>query len=183
MTIPSLDVSNAQKLLKAGLNFYLYLYQITTPRTQGHFIAQSLHETGGFKSFGEINPEVSGFNVGRGMLQLTSEGNYRDFGRYIGVGGLEKIPHAVSSDIGLTILSAMWYWSVQYATSSKGSLNSIAERNEPTVATVDLITSEINNGEINIHPSTSNEERIKRQENTQKRREYFLNAKRILRIT
>jgi|GEM_PF-1723967 len=183
VTIPSLDVNNAQKLLKAGLNFYLYLYGITTPRTQGHFIAQSLHETGGFKSFGEINSGVSGFDVGRGMLQLTGKENYRDFGTYVGIAGLEKIPQVVSSDTGLTILSAMWYWSVQYATSSQGSLNSIAEMNEPTVATVDLITSKINYGEINIDPSLSPEYKITLQQNTQKRKEYFLNAKRVLGIT
>jgi hypothetical protein len=183
VTIPSLDVNNAQVLLKAGLNFYLYLYGITTPRTQGHFIAQSLHETGGFKSFGEINSGVSGFDVGRGILQLTGKANYRDFGTYIGIAGLEKIPQVVSSDTGLTILSAMWYWSVQYATSSQGSLNSIAEMNAPTVATVDLITSKINYGEINIDPSLSPEYKIALQQNTQKRREYFLNAKRVLGIT
>jgi hypothetical protein len=182
VTIPSLGVNNAQKLLKAGLNFYLYLYGISTPRTQGNFIAQSLHETGGFKDFGEVNSSVSGVDVGRGMLQLTGEGNYRDFGTYIGIGGLEKIPQVVSSDTGLTILSAMWYWSVQYATSSQGSLNSIAERNEPTVATVDLITSKINYGEINIDPSLSSEYKLTLQQNTQKRREYFLNAKRVLGI-
>ncbi len=183
VTIPSLDVNNAQRLLKAGLNFYLYLYGITTPRTQGHFIAQSLHETGGLKSFGEINPGVSGFDVGRGILQLTGKENYRDFGTYIGIAGLEKIPQVVSSDTGLTILSAMWYWSVQYATSSQGSLNSIAEMNAPTVATVDLITSKINYGEINIDPSLSPEYKITLQQNTQKRKEYFLNAKRVLGIT
>ncbi|MFN5765371.1 MAG: glycoside hydrolase family 19 protein, partial [Pseudanabaena sp.] len=78
-----------------------------------HFIAQSFQETGSFRDFGEINPNVSGFDVGRGMLQLTGKENYGDFGTYIGIGGLEKIPHVVSSDTQLTILSAMWYWSVQ----------------------------------------------------------------------
>jgi predicted chitinase len=171
VTIPSLDVSNAQKLLKAGLNFYLYLYGITTPRTQGHFIAQSFQETGSFRDFGEINPNVSGFDVGRGMLQLTGKENYGDFGTYIGIGGLEKIPHVVSSDTQLTILSAMWYWSVQYATSSKGSLNSIAQNNSPIPDTVDLITREINSGENLSSPHAQN------------RREYFLNAVKVLSIT
>jgi hypothetical protein len=55
--------------------------------------------------------------------------------------------------------------------------------NAPTVATVDLITSKINYGEINIDPSLSPEYKITLQQNTQKRKEYFLNAKRVLRIT
>jgi predicted chitinase len=169
--LPPLNQSNAQKLLNAGLNFYLYLYGITTPRTKGHFIAQSLHETGSFDSFGEINRTASGTNLGRGLLQLTGEDNYKNFGAYIGIKGLENKSEIVASNISLTILSAMWYWAVQYANVGR-DLNTIAQTNPPTVDTVDKIIKAINSGEFNEFP-----------ENVLKRREYFLNAKIILGIT
>jgi hypothetical protein len=173
--LPSLNIQNAQKLLDANLNFYLYLYGITTPRTKGHFIAQSLAETGSFSSFIEAN----GSGPGVGLLQLTGtdtqDDNLDKFGRYVGISGLTlKTANLIASNLSLNILSAMWVWSV-YGKESGADLNTIAQNNPPNSATVDIISRKVRGDLPNVE--------LPQEAHFEKRLEYFKNAIKVLNIT
>jgi hypothetical protein len=168
--LPSLNESNARKLLNADLNFYLYLYGITTPRTKGHFIAQSLHETGSFKSFSETE------GPGRGLIQLTLDENIDRFAAYIGVEGLSNNKDVISTNLSLNILSAMWFWSV-FGKGGSEDLNAIAQNDSPNAVTVEKI-SRIVRGDFR-DPNIL----IPTEAHLPLRIEYFDNAIKVLNIT
>ncbi|MDG3497027.1 MULTISPECIES: hypothetical protein [Pseudanabaena] len=133
--IPSLNIQNAQKLLKADLNFYLYLYGITTPIRKAYFIAEVMTETGSLSHFRQhFDTDGNNFDKvdndierGRGLIQLTGIDNYKMFEDYVGISGLRNRPDLVASNISLNMLAAMWFYSVHG--NFKGNLNSFADAN------------------------------------------------------
>jgi hypothetical protein len=168
--LPSLDQSNAQKLLNNGLGLYMYLYDITTPRTKGQFIAQSLAETGSFQTFFETS------GPGRGLLQLTLDENLERFGKYVGISGLSKRKDIVASNLALNIMSAMWFWSV-FGKGGSEDLNAIAQNSPPNAVTVEKISRIVRGDSRNPNDPIPNDAHLPR------RIEYFTNAVNVLSIT
>ncbi|CAN1212358.1 hypothetical protein TUMEXPCC7403_19270 [Tumidithrix helvetica PCC 7403] len=168
--LPSLDQSNAQKLLNNGLDLYMYLYDITTPRTKGQFIAQSLAETGSFQNFFEIS------GPGRGLLQLTLDENLERFGEYVGISGLSKRKDIVASNLALNIMSAMWFWSV-FGKGGSEDLNAIAQNDPPNAVTVEKISRIVRGDSRDPNDPIPNAAHLPR------RIEYFTNAVNVLSIT
>lgn len=81
-----------------------------------HFLAQVMHESGGFQFTRELDPHVLSYDPwrGRGLIQITTQANYKAYEDYSGVDftsgsvareKLERPPYA--------LLSAAWFFSVQ----------------------------------------------------------------------
>lgn len=132
--------------LAANVHFPAYGI-MESPLRLAHFMAQLVHESGGFRYMEEIASGQSyegradlGNTVpgdgkrfkGRGPLQLTGRANYRSFGRAIGI-DLENHPEiAAIPAIGLHI--ALEYWKIR-------GLNALADADD-----VLTITKRINGG-------------------------------------
>lgn len=134
--------------LALAANVHLPAYGIMdSPLRLAHFMAQLVHESGGFRYMEEIasgqayegradlgntNPGDGKRFKGRGPLQLTGRANYRSFGRAIGI-DLENHPEiAAIPSIGLHI--ALEYWKTK-------SLNALADADDVTA-----ITKRVNGG-------------------------------------
>lgn len=120
---------------------------LENPLRLAHFMAQLMHESGGFKYMEEIASGAayegradlgntqSGDGVrfkGRGPIQITGRANYRKFGRSIGI-DIESNPTiAAVPSIGLHL--ALEYWRDR-------ALNALADRDD-----VEAITRKINGG-------------------------------------
>lgn len=126
--------------LTPGVNDTLVRFNISTPLRIAHFLAQIMHESGGFHYLREIwgptedqlgyegrrdlgNTEPGdGFRfLGRGLIQLTGRDNYQRFSDAIGVDFIaqpervEQAPYAV--------LAAGWFW-------DREGLNNFADRDD-----------------------------------------------------
>lgn len=122
-----------------------------TPLRLAHFMAQLIHESGGFRYMEEIwGPTAAqrGYEgrtdlgntqpgdglrfKGRGPIQITGRANYRTFGRRIGI-DIERHPElAAVPSIGLHL--ALEYWKAM-------GLNALADRDD-----IEAITRKINGG-------------------------------------
>ncbi|WP_432258831.1 glycoside hydrolase family 19 protein [Cupriavidus sp. TMH.W2] len=96
----------------APLNQAFSDYKFDTCISQGHFLAQILHESGEFKYTRELGKTKS-YDPwrGRGLIQITFESNYRSYQDYskhdstsnqTAMESLERPPHA--------LLSAAWFY-------------------------------------------------------------------------
>ncbi|MBD2033768.1 glycoside hydrolase family 19 protein [Leptolyngbya sp. FACHB-321] len=115
------------KMMTPGMNATLKRYQINSKLRIAHFLAQVIHESGGFRWLRELwgpteaqewyegrrdlgnNHPGDGFRFrGRGIIQLTGRANYQKFFDELGVDVVSKpelvenFPHAV--------LAAGWFW-------------------------------------------------------------------------
>ncbi|MCX4097213.1 glycoside hydrolase family 19 protein [Nocardia sp. alder85J] len=126
--MPQLSPDRAAEYLPA-LNAAMLEGGITTPLRQAAFLAQLAHESGQLQYFEELGgaeyfgqydpgqPNAAPGNTepgdgplfhGRGPIQLTGRGNYRDAGLALGL-DLEGDPEAAARpDIGFRV--AQWYW-------------------------------------------------------------------------
>ncbi|WP_319943603.1 glycoside hydrolase family 19 protein [Nocardia aurantia] len=126
--MPDLSFERAAEYLPA-LNAAMLEGGITTPLRQAAFLAQLAHESGQLRYFEEFGddgyfrqydpgqPNAAAGNTapgdgplfhGRGPIQLTGRGNYRDAGLALGL-DLEGDPgSAARPDIGFRV--AQWYW-------------------------------------------------------------------------
>lgn len=136
----------AELALSANVHFPAYGIMESALRL-AHFMAQLVHESGGFRYMEEIAsgqayegradlgntmPGDGKRFKGRGPLQLTGRANYRSFGRAIGI-DLESHPEiAAIPSIGLHI--ALEYWKTK-------SLNALADADD-----VLAITKRVNGG-------------------------------------
>lgn len=139
-------VRAAELALSANVHFPAYGIMDNELRLS-HFMAQLIHESGGFKYMEEIasgdayegrsdlGNVVAGDGrrfKGRGPIQLTGRANYRTFGRRIGI-DLENHPEiAAVPSIGLH--TALEYWKDR-------KLNGYADRDD-----IETITRKINGG-------------------------------------
>jgi len=141
------QLSDRIKALTPGVNATFEKYQINTKLRMAHFLAQVMHESGGFQWLREIwGPTATqkGYEgrrdlgntqagdgkrfMGRGLIQLTGRANYQQFSKDLGVDFIatpelvEKPPYAV--------LVAGWFWNTrslnQYA--DKDDLRSVTRR-------------------------------------------------------
>lgn len=97
------------------VNAALNKYEINSCINRAHFLAQMLHESGGFRLTREGSNDVLTYDPwrGRGLIQITYENNYKKYGIFVGedftsnstaMKKLEEVPHSVTS--------AVWYWEV-----------------------------------------------------------------------
>lgn len=128
-------------------------YGIDTPLRKAHFLAQVLHESGGFKYMEEIwgntaaqqrydtrvdlgnTPDKDGDGYkyrGRGAIQLTGKANYKAASKEFNMDFVAN-PDLVSKD-PWNILIAGWFW-------NKKNLNVLADKDDITT-----ITRRINGG-------------------------------------
>jgi predicted chitinase len=113
-TVSNINVEYIKKHID-GLNLAFRDYEINTCLRRIHFLAQVLHESGNLKYTKEglgkgAPPKYSPF-IGRGLIQLTWEENYKKYGKDVNedftssLKAMEKLevsPHAAKS--------AGWFW-------------------------------------------------------------------------
>lgn len=134
----------------AALNVAMKEAEINTPLRVAHFMAQILHETGGFKYFAELGGNAYfmryegrsdlGNNKpgdgprfkGRGFIQVTGRANYTAVGKALGLDLVNNPDLAMDLTVGARI--AGWYWRTR-------SLNDFADRDD-----IKTITKKINGG-------------------------------------
>ena len=127
---------NVKKHLE-GINEAISDNNINTCLRASNFLAQILHESGGLrltKEGGVSESEYGGY-IGRGLIQITGESNYKKYQEFSGEDvtsslenkkKLENPPHAGKS--------AGWFWDIS-------NLNSLADKNDFI-----MITRKINGG-------------------------------------
>lgn len=136
------------------INRHLPNYFISTPIRVAHFLAQVLHESGGFRYQKELasgkaydtgrlainlgnTPEADGdgqLYKGRGLIQLTGRANYKAFQDWLG--GLPEVynkPELIEQP-NLAVLAAVFYWDSR-------SLNKLADMDD-----IKQITKRVNGG-------------------------------------
>jgi predicted chitinase len=79
---------------------------ITSPAQKAAFLAQLAAETGGLTNWSENTP-ASGYNVGRGPIQLTGEGNYEAAGNALGIDLINN--PGLASDPRYAFRIAAWF--------------------------------------------------------------------------
>lgn len=140
------------------LNKYMGLYEINTKLRVCHFLAQLLHESGGFRYVEELasgeaydtgklaqnlgnTPEKDGdgqLYKGRGLIQLTGRANYRKFGEWLKQ-TLNDNTDVYGNPLLLkepkyAVLSAIYYWQSR-------KLNTIADTDD-----IKAVTKKVNGG-------------------------------------
>lgn len=146
--------ANGDRASELGLAANRWLAEfgvMDSPLRLAHFLAQLIHESGGFRymeeiwgptaaqrsyegrtDLGNIKPGDGRWFKGRGPIQITGRANYRTYGRRIGI-DIERHPElAAIPSIGLHL--ALEYWK------AKG-LNALADRDD-----INAITRKINGG-------------------------------------
>ncbi|MEB0080338.1 hypothetical protein QN386_25380, partial [Pseudomonas sp. CCI3.2] len=84
--------------------------------SRAHILAQILHESGGLRftteglPSGAPQPSYSPY-IGRGLLQITWEENYRLYGLYAGENFLGNPNFTKMSELPHCVFSAGWFWS------------------------------------------------------------------------
>ena len=123
--------SDKAKIFYPGLLLTFRKYKITTAQRQAHFLAQVLHESGGFHFLEELwGPTPAQYNYegradlgnykigdgyfyrGRGLIQLTGRANYRRAGGPLGL-PLEANP-SLASKPATACLIAGWFWDSRF---------------------------------------------------------------------
>lgn len=125
------------------LNEYLPSYEINSINRTSMFLAQCLHETGGFKFLRELwgNPPTKwqvkyeghkGLGntqpgdgkkfLGRGLIQLTGRANYQAFADWLNDQDIMAHPEIVESP-SFAVLSAIFFW-------ARNKLNVHADNND-----------------------------------------------------
>lgn len=122
-------------------NEYLDKYDINTVNRKAMFLAQCLHECGGFrflrelwgptdwqlryeghKGLGNDQPGDGKKYLGRGCIQLTGKYNYKRFSEWLGDPDVLIHPEIVESPT-FAVLSAIWFWATN-------SLNKYADKDD-----------------------------------------------------
>lgn len=123
------------------MSYVLESYGIDTPNRKAMFLAQCLHETGGFKFLKEIwgptkwqlkyeghkglgntQPGDGKKFLGRGLIQLTGRRNYTDFATWVKDMSILDNPDKVT-DPGTALLTGIFYW-------EKNNLNRFADKDD-----------------------------------------------------
>lgn len=132
------------------INWVLKRYAISGPLKRMHFLAQVLHETVGLSATTEFSQQLGKWR-GRGLLQITGELNYRNYGQYVrnrakdGSDVPVRAPkfHPETNDNDLAQIaqephaawSAGWFWGVN---SGLDSFNGFADSNDLLLITANL---------------------------------------------
>src|SRR6478736_7130296 len=146
-------VENIIKPRQSYLDIAFERYQINTPLRKAHFLAQVIHESGGFRYRSEIwgntaaqqgydtradlgnTPEKDGDGYkyrGRGWIQLTGKANYAAASKEFNI-DFVKNPDLASDEMWCALIAG-WYW-------EKKNLNIAADKDD-----IKTITRRINGG-------------------------------------
>jgi len=147
--------------LSANVHFRTY-HILDSTLTLAHFMAQLIHESGGFRYMEEIasgkayegradlgntQPGDGARYKGRGPIQLTGRNNYRRYGQLAGI-DFERHPEiVVTPSIGLLVACMFW---------SLNSLNELAEADD-----IEKITRRINGGLNGFEDRKANLQKVK----------------------
>jgi putative chitinase len=122
-------------------------FEITTRLRIAHFLAQTCHESAGFRTteefasgaayegradLGNVKPGDGPRYKGRGLLQLTGRANYKRYGELLGI-DLEGNPES-AADPQLSLLIACEYWKLR-------EINDRCDRDD-----IEAITRRVNGG-------------------------------------
>ena len=116
------------ELFVPALNEAFEKHGFDTPARIAMFLAQCLHESGGFKfvreiwgptawqqkyeghkGLGNTQPGDGKKYMGRGLIQVTGRANYGKFAAWAGDPGIIDHPEKLEQP-DLAVLSAVWYW-------------------------------------------------------------------------
>jgi putative chitinase len=124
-------MSERLRLFTPGVNETLAKYNITTKLRIAHFLAQIMHESGGFRwlreiwgptdvqrryegrrDLGNTQPGDGKRYMGRGVIQLTGRANYAQATRELGKSfGVDFVANPVLAEQApYAVLIAGWYW-------------------------------------------------------------------------
>ena len=132
------------RALVPGINATFNQFSMHTPLRKTHFLAQVLHESGGFRwlrelwgpteaqrryepasrlaaDLGNTQPGDGRRFAGRGVIQLTGRSNYAQFSRAVGVDFVAQ-PELVAAT-PYAVLAAGWYWQTR-------NLNAAADQDD-----------------------------------------------------
>lgn len=140
------------KQIDPVLSASLEEYEINTRLRVAHFLAQTCHESAGFRTTeefasGDAYEGRAGLGnthkgdgrryKGRGLLQLTGRANYREYGKALGI-DLESDPKA-AGDPALSLKIACEYW-------KRRKINPDCDRDD-----VVAVTKKINGGHMGLN--------------------------------
>jgi len=109
--------------LGAGMAEYLPPHGVTTPLRLAHFLAQTAHETGGYrwltelasgtayegrKDLGNTEPGDGSRFKGRGLLQITGRANYARYGAAVGVDLVDHPELAAAPQTAVATAAVYW---------------------------------------------------------------------------
>jgi len=102
-------------------------YKINTCLRKAHFLAHLLHESIHFTATVEGNvsqKEYGGF-IGRGLIQITGEANYKAYGKYEGQDFTSSLENKQKlENLPYSVRSAGWFWT------NLTGLNTYADKND-----------------------------------------------------
>ena len=106
---------------------------------KAHFIAHTLHETGGYRLMeeglgGKSESSVYDGYKGRGLMQITYKSNYEGYGLVVNENFIGNNKHRIAKEKKHAVGSAVWYWHHSKA----GNLTPYAIKND-LIATCALI--------------------------------------------
>ena len=147
------ELESRIRSLTLGVNATFEQFNINTTLRMAHFLAQVMHESGGFRWLRELwDPTDAQINyegrhdlgnteagdgkrfMGRGLIQLTGRTNYTAFSQAIGVPGKFVNSPALVEASPWAVLAAGWFWNTN-------ALNSLADEDG-----IRRITRRINGG-------------------------------------
>lgn len=124
------------------LNLAFKKFEINNCLEKVHFLAQVGFECHRFRTteeYGYSDPPDYWYDYeggpkyhGRGLIQLTNDFNYKNFGDYIGIDLLAN-PSLVASNLKYAILASVWYW--RYG-SAWGDINKFANEDDLHYVTI-----------------------------------------------
>ncbi|RZJ70727.1 hypothetical protein [Flavobacterium sp.] len=121
-----ISAARATKYLE-DLNKTFKDYSITTCLRKSHFLAQLIHESASFvytAETGVADTEYGGFK-GRGLIQITGETNYTNYGTYESQDFTSSLENKKKiEELPYSVRSAGWYWT------ELKSLNENADAND-----------------------------------------------------
>ncbi|MCV9926938.1 hypothetical protein OIU83_04715 [Flavobacterium sp. LS1R49] len=101
-------------------------YQINTCLRKAHFLAQVIHESGGFRYTAELNVADTAYDgfKGRGLIQLTGEANYKKYGTYEKQDFTSSLENKIKLEkLPYSARSSGWFWKQEASLNDEADIN------------------------------------------------------------
>lgn len=136
------DISNDEKIILQDANFKSFVaalnktfndFEINSCIRKIHFLAQCYHESQRFRATFEKRPRsvISGgvFYLGRGLIQLTHDYNYKKFHQYYKPSeSLDSFVPKVAQRIDFACQASGYFW--KYIGAKKGNISQFADNDD-----------------------------------------------------